>query len=109
MPGKFRSFVKSIKLKKLLLFNSNKILKVIDNAKMSKFTVHLVNVIKLLSMKHVRSKVIKLQIFSVFKAITHFGDSVNENLENKVAKYWSRKPIEDVINEADDLFYQENI
>lgn len=103
---------------KIKLFKQNTFLiaqilccQVVDNDKMSKFNVHLVNVIKLLSMQHnslkyIGSKVIKLQFFSVFKAITHFG-SDNGNIENKVSKYWLGKSIEEVIDEADDLFNRE--
>ncbi|CAH1376395.1 unnamed protein product [Tenebrio molitor] len=77
---------------------------------MSKLTVHLVNVIKLLSLQHdnlknISDKVVKLQFLSVFKAITNFG-AVSDNVEDKISKYWLGKSVEEVIDEADVLFNQ---
>lgn len=74
---------------------------------MSKLTVHLVNVIKLLSFHHdnlktIGDKVIKLQFLTLFKTITNFGTP--SNAEDKITKYWTGKTVDEVIAEADILF-----
>ncbi|KAJ3645049.1 hypothetical protein Zmor_022737 [Zophobas morio] len=77
---------------------------------MSKLTVRLVNVIKLLSFQHdnlrnISDKVVKLQFLTLFKAISNLV-SVDHNAEDKISKYWVGKSVEEVIDEADVLFGQ---